>query len=116
KMFTWAAAIEEGVYNGSEGFQSGSYRVNPKIKPINDHNRGVGWGVISYDEGFAKSSNVAASKLVWEKLGTETFLEYLQAFDLDKKTGIDLPGEVEGQILYNWPLEKLTTAFGQGST
>ncbi|WP_068672480.1 penicillin-binding protein [Oceanobacillus sp. Castelsardo] len=116
KIFTWASAIEEGVYNGDEGFASGSYQVNEKITPIHDHNKGKGWGTISFDEGFARSSNVAASKLVWEKLGTEKFLEYLHAFDFDKKTDIDLPGEVAGQILYNWPLEKITTSFGQGST
>ncbi|RDW17930.1 penicillin-binding protein [Oceanobacillus chungangensis] len=116
KMFTWAAAIEEGVYNGSEGFQSGSYRVNEKIVPIHDHNNGKGWGTISYDEGFERSSNVAAAKLVWEKLGADKYLEYLHAFDFDKKTGIDLPGEVAGHILYNWPLEKITTSFGQGTT
>lgn len=116
KMFTWAAAIEEGVYNGNELFQSGKYVVNEKIEPINDHNRGQGWGSITYDEGFQRSSNVAASRLVWEKLGTDTFLEYLQAFHLDKETDIDLPNEVAGQILYNWPSEKLRAAFGQGST
>src|SRR5690625_223152 len=116
KMFTWAAAIEEGVYNGEETFESGSYTVNERIQPINDHNRGEGWGSISYNEGFQRSSNVAAAKLAWEKIGTDTFLEYLQAFDFDKPTEIDLPGEVEGQILYNWPLEKLTSSFGQGST
>ncbi|WP_010649477.1 penicillin-binding transpeptidase domain-containing protein [Oceanobacillus massiliensis] len=53
---------------------------------------------------------------MWEKIGTETFLEYLQGFDFDDKTGIDLPGEVAGQILYNWPLEKITASFGQGTT
>lgn len=116
KMFTWAAAIDAGVYNGSEGYQSGTYQINRRIQPIGDHNQGRGWGVISFDEGFAKSSNVAAAKLVWEKLGTEQYLEYLHAFDFDKPTGIDLPGEVAGKILYNWPLEKITTAFGQGST
>lgn len=116
KMFTWAAAIEEGVYNGDEEFKSGSYQVNEKITPINDHNGGRGWGKITFDEGFERSSNVAASKLVWEKIGTETFLDYLHAFDFDEVTGIDLPGEVSGQILYNWPLEKITTAFGQGTT
>lgn len=116
KMFTWAAAIEEGVYNGDETFESGSYTVNEQIEPINDHNRGEGWGDISFDEGFQRSSNVGAAKLVWEKTGTETYLEYLEAFDLDKPTGIDLPGEVEGQILYNWPRDKLSTSFGQGST
>lgn len=116
KIFTWAAAIEEGVYNGEEGFASGSYQVNKKTTPINDHNNGKGWGTISYDEGFARSSNVAAAKLVWEKIGPDKFLKYLHAFDFDKKTDIDLPGEVAGKILYNWPLEKITTAFGQGST
>ncbi|MFD2044007.1 penicillin-binding protein [Ornithinibacillus salinisoli] len=116
KMFTWAAAIEEGVYDGSDGFKSGSYQINDRIKPINDHNNGEGWGIISYDEGFARSSNVAASKLVWEKIGPDRFLEYLHDFQFDQLSGIDLPGEVGGKILYNWPAEKLTTAFGQGST
>ncbi|MGJ9460596.1 penicillin-binding protein [Oceanobacillus sp. CF4.6] len=116
KMFTWAAAIEEGVYDGSEGFKSGSFQPNEQVKKIHDHNGGNGWGIISYDEGFQRSSNVAAAKLVWEKMGTETFLEYLQAFDFDEKTNIDLPGEVAGEILYNWPLEKITSSFGQGST
>ncbi|WP_164215373.1 penicillin-binding protein [Virgibacillus sp. YIM 98842] len=116
KMFTWAAAIEEGVYSGEETFESGSYTVNERIQPINDHNQGEGWGSISYNEGFRRSSNVAAAKLLWEKIGADTYLEYLEAFDLDQPTGIDLPGEVPGQILYNWPLEKITTSFGQGST
>lgn len=114
KMFTWAAAIEEGVYNGDEHFESGSYRANERLNVIHDYND-VGWGSISYDEGFIRSSNVATAKLVWEKLGTEKYLDYLKAFDFDKTTGIDLPGESAGKILYNWPQEKISTGFGQGS-
>ena len=116
KMFTWAAAIEAGVYQGNEYFKSGSYQANERLSVINDHNGGKGWGSITYDEGFARSSNVATSKLVWEKLGTEKYLEYLEAFDFDKITNIDLPGEIKGQLLYNWPQEKISTGFGQGST
>lgn len=116
KMFTWAAAIDSGNYNGNELYQSGRYQVNPKIEPINDHNKGRGWGQISFDEGFRRSSNVAASRLMWEKLGSETYLDYLKKFHFDQPTGIDLPNETAGQILYNWPSEKLRTAFGQGST
>lgn len=116
KMFTWAAAIESGVYNGDEYYESGKYVVNQKIEPINDHNGGAGWGTITFDEGFRRSSNVAASKLVWEKMGTDTFLDYLKKFGFDEKTNIDLPNEVSGQLLYNWPSEKLRTSFGQGST
>ncbi|MFD2133031.1 penicillin-binding protein [Pseudogracilibacillus auburnensis] len=116
KIFTWAAAIEEGVYKGDEYFQSGKYVVNKKIDPINDHNKGAGWGSITYDEGFRRSSNVAASKLVWEKLGTDTYLDYLIEFGFDEKTDIDLPNEVSGQISFDWPSDKLRTAFGQSST
>ncbi|WP_330948429.1 penicillin-binding protein [Virgibacillus sp. MG-45] len=116
KIFTWASAIEEGVYNGADLYKSGKYKINKQIRAIPDHNYGKGWGTISYDEGFQRSSNVAAAKLAWEKLGPEKYLEYLKAFDFDKETNIDLPGEVKGKILYNWPLEKATTAFGQGST
>jgi len=116
KMFTWAAAIEENAYNGNEFYKSGRYKVNEQTGPVVDHNGGEGWGNITFDEGFQRSSNVAAAKLVWDKIGTEKYLEYLKAFHLDQKTGIDLPGEVSGEILYNWPLEKLTTSFGQGST
>ncbi|MEN2766544.1 penicillin-binding protein [Ornithinibacillus xuwenensis] len=116
KMFTWAAAIESGVYNGEEKYKSGSYQISERVTAINDFNNGEGWGAISYNEGFARSSNVAAGKLLWEKMGPDTFLEYLNAFDFDATSGIDLPGEVQGEILYNWPLEKLTTSFGQGST
>lgn len=116
KMFTWAAAIDAGVYDENEQFLSGKYVINEKVQPVNDHNEGRGWGNISFDEGFTRSSNVGAARLMWEKLGSESFLNYLQRFDLDKKTEVDLPGEVAGKIQYDWPRDKLSTAFGQGST
>src|SRR5699024_5120738 len=34
----------------------------------------------------------------------------------EKETGIDLPSEVAGKISYNYPSDKLRTAFGQSST
>ena len=116
KMFTWAAAIESGVYDGTETFESGSYQIDDKGRAINDHNQGRGWGKITYDEGFRRSSNVATAKLVWEKLTPDTYMKYLKAFDFDKKTEIDLPSENKGKIMFNYPIEKVTTGFGQGST
>jgi penicillin-binding protein 2B len=115
KIFTLASAIEEGVYNGNETFQSGSYKLPNISRPIYDHNRS-GWGTISYDDGVRNSSNVAFSKIVREKLGYEKFRKYLSKFGLDQKTNIDLPHEKSGSILYNYEIEKVTTAFGQGST
>ncbi|GGD19086.1 penicillin-binding protein [Pontibacillus salipaludis] len=116
KIFTYAAAMEAGVYNGSDTYMSGEYVYNDRGDKIGDHNGGKGWDVIDYDEGFERSSNVAAAKLVWEQLGPETYMDYLQAFGLDQKTGIDLPGEQAGKIVYKWDSEVITTAFGQGST
>ncbi|WP_053219767.1 penicillin-binding protein [Virgibacillus senegalensis] len=114
KIFTLAAAIEEGVFNPDETFESGSYKNDHMNSPIHDWRRN--WGTISYKEGIQRSSNVAAAKLVWEKLGPEKFLDYLKDFHFDKPTGIDLPNEQPGRILYDWPIEKVTTSYGQGTT
>ena len=115
KIFTLAAAVQEGVFNPNEWFQSGTYVIDPKSKSIRDHNGGRGWGTISYSEGVQRSSNVAFAKIANEKLGFEKFREYLTKFGLDKPTGIDLPNETSGKIAYTYPIEKATTAFGQGT-
>ena len=115
KIFTLAAAIQEGVFNPNEWFQSGTYVIDPKSKSIRDHNGGRGWGTISYAEGIQRSSNVAFAKIANEKLGFERFREYLTKFGLDQPTGIDLPNETSGKIAYTYPIEKATTAFGQGT-
>jgi penicillin-binding protein 2B len=114
KVFTLAAAIEEGVFNANDIYQSGSYKVTAKDKAIHDHNI-VGWGPITYLEGVQRSSNVAFAKIANEKLGFEKFREYLTAFGLDRPTGIDLPNETTSKIQYTYPIEKITTAFGQGT-
>ncbi|MBE4908826.1 penicillin-binding protein [Bacillus luteolus] len=112
KIFTLAAAVEEGVYNGEEAFQSGEYHVG-RFR-IRDHNK-RGWGKISYDEGVQRSSNVAFAKLAAEKLGTDTLLQYLNRFGFHQPTGINIDGEVNSIINFTYELEKITTAFGQGS-
>ncbi|MBM7692368.1 penicillin-binding protein 2B [Peribacillus deserti] len=114
KVFTLAASVQENVFNPNELYKSGTYKVN-KSGVIRDHNGGQGWGTISYLEGLQRSSNVAFAKLAMEKLGEDKFRNYLTKFGFDKPTGIDLPYEATGKILYKWPIEKVTTAFGQGT-
>ncbi|AKO93928.1 penicillin-binding protein [Priestia filamentosa] len=113
KIFTLSAAVDAGVYNGDELYKSGSYKVGGS--KIGDHNNGVGWGPITYNEGVQRSSNVAFAKLAMEKIGPDRLMEYFKKFGLDKKTGINIPGEVGSKFVYNKPLEQVTTAFGQGS-
>jgi penicillin-binding protein 2B len=114
KIFTLAAAIEENKFNPNDLFQSGSYQVTSKDKPIHDHKRS-GWGTITYLEGVQRSSNVAFAKIANELLGFDKFREYLTKFGFDNPTGIDLPAETTGKIQYTWPVEKATTAYGQGT-
>ncbi|WHY79242.1 penicillin-binding protein [Neobacillus sp. WH10] len=114
KIFTLAAAIEEKVFDPNEFYQSGSYKVTDKSQVIHDHN-GSGWGPITYLEGVQRSSNVAFAKIANEKLGFDTFREYLTKFGFDKPTGIELPDETSGKIQFTYPIEKVTTAYGQGT-
>ncbi|UOQ85484.1 penicillin-binding protein [Gracilibacillus salinarum] len=116
KVFTLASAIEEGVWNPKEKYKSGTYKAEGSDKVIGDHNGDRGWGEITYLEGIQRSSNVAAAKLAFEKIGPGKFLEDLQAFDFDKKTGIDLPGEAIGRLVYDYPSEQVSVSYGQGST
>ncbi|WLR43627.1 penicillin-binding protein [Bacillus carboniphilus] len=118
KTFTVASAIEEGKYNGNETFQSGSY-TEVAGAPINDHSTlKYDGGKYTFDQGFQRSSNVAMSILVNEKLGIDTYFQYLDRFGFGKKTGIDLEDEQTGMF----PSEdvdtrtKLITSFGQSIT
>lgn len=116
KVVTFAAAIEEGLYNSNETFQSGSYRVPGQT--IRDHNR-TGWGNITFLEGMQKSSNVASVILGYERMKKEVFYHYIDRFGFGKLTGIDLPGETPGYIRpleAARPAEIATMTFGQGLT
>ena len=112
KVFTLAAAIEEGVWAPNATFKSGSYTIYDRT--IRDHNV-VGWGNISYLEGFQRSSNVSMAYLL-NQIGEETFNEYIKLFGFGQKTGIDLPNETTGIIADAGPVERITTTYGQGTT
>ncbi len=46
KIFTLAAAIQEGVYQGNDKYQSGTYKVGGGL--VRDHNNGNGWGKLTF--------------------------------------------------------------------
>lgn len=115
KIFTLAAAVEEGLFKADDTYKSGKIEVPGGV--IRDPNNGIGWGNITYLEGTFRSSNVAFVKLGYELLGKELLFNYIEDFGFGQKTGIDLNNESIGIVkaeTQRYPLDVATTAFGQG--
>ena len=112
KIFSFASAIEEGIYDGTKKYKSGQVNVDGTI--IKDSNK-EGWGNITYDTGFAYSSNVAATNLS-QALGVDRLTDYYKNLGFGKKTGIELANEANGKINFKYKVELATAAFGQGIT
>ena len=62
KIYTYMAALENGVYNGKATYKSGSFTTKDKTV-IRDWNN-VGWGWINYDQGFIYSSNTGVVNMM----------------------------------------------------
>ena len=91
KTFTYMAAMENGVYNGSATYKSGEYTTTDGTV-IGDWNRN-GWGYITYDRGYALSSNVGVINLLKNFMNSAMLRQYYRKLGFGKKTGITLPNE-----------------------
>ena len=114
KIYTYMAALEVGVYKGSDTYKSGSFTAKDKTV-ISDWNK-VGWGVITYDQGFIYSSNTAVVNLMDKYLDSDTLKTYLKRLGFGSKVGLNLPNEVSGKIDFKYETEVFNAAFGQGIT
>ncbi|MBR5773962.1 MAG: stage V sporulation protein D, partial [Clostridia bacterium] len=90
KIITAAAAMEEGLVALNEHFSCPGYTVVAGRR-INCHKL-VGHGDESFIEGLMNSCNPVFID-VGLRLGVDTFMDYFDAFGLNDRTGIDLPGE-----------------------
>ena len=110
KTYSFMASMENKKYNGSDTFKSGKIEVaDATIKDFNN----TGWGTITYDTGFAYSSNVGATKLALN-LGKDKLKEFYSSLGFGKTTGSELPGEVSGKIAFKYQTELANASFGQG--
>ncbi len=112
KIYSYLAAMEEGVYDGNAKFKSGVY-VTKDGTEIGDHNR-QGWGMITFDRGFALSSNVGALTLVKDYMNGDILRNYYLKLGFGSTTGIELPKEASGKIDFRYETEIFNAAFGQG--
>lgn len=115
KIFTVAAALEEGAITGNEW-----YTCNGKLEvggwPIKCVNR-YGHGPLTVEQGLMKSCNVVMMDIA-QRVGKQKFYKYQQMFGFGSKTGIDLPGEADNKtLIYNADTADAaslaTNAFGQ---
>lgn len=112
KIFSFMAAMENGIYDGSEKYKSGVLSIDDA--KIRDWNR-YGWGEITYDEGFMASSNVAASKLALT-LGRAKMKDFYTKLGFGQITGISLPNEGSGVVNFKYNTEIASASYGQGMT
>ena len=119
KIFSYMCAIESGKYNGSETYESGdiSYEANDGSKTvIHDWNK-TGWGTITYDYGFAMSSNVGAASLLKTNIITKQELNACYSnYGFGEKTDFTLEREMSGSINFKYDIDAASATFGQAIT
>ena len=114
KTFTYMAAMENGVYEGSETYLSGVYTTTDGTQ-IGDWDRN-GWGTITFDKGYAMSSNVGVINLINRHMTSSMLREYFKKLGFGRKTGISLPNEEAGKLDFKYETEIYNAGFGQGIT
>lgn len=118
KLMNVATAYELGLVNANTSFFcGGSKKVEGWNKPIKCW-KTAGHGSEDLTHALMNSCNVAMMEIA-SKTGKERFYEYVEAFGLLQKTGIDLPGEAVGvfhdpNVPTDWNNVALAVAsFGQ---
>ena len=114
KPITMAAAVEEGVVTPDTVYtDSGTARFGGSVIKNFDGNA---YGVQTMTQVIEKSLNTGMV-FVSRKLGKERHLNALERFGLGQKSGIDLPGEIAGDISnlsHGREIDFATASFGQG--
>ena len=108
KAISAAAALEEGVVRLEElvDGEGGEYRLADGTTIRDDHS----FGQVTFTEAFRRSSNVILAKVAG-RLDPKTFYRYIRDFGFGMPTGIDLPGEVRGEVKPPEQFSEETQAF-----
>ena len=108
KVFTTAAAIEEGEYNENETFVSGKIAVADAT--INDHDFGEK-GVLTMRQALSWSSNVGMV-ILEQRLGGRWY-NYLQKLGFGQSTHSGLDDENAGTLPTENIVDRAMSAYGQ---
>lgn len=114
KIYTYMAVMENGNYDGNKKYKSGTY-VTSDGTEIGDWDR-RGWGNVTFDRGFALSSNVGVINLIKNYINKDILKNHLTKMGFGSKTGIELANEVSGKVQFKYETEVFNAGFGQGIT
>lgn len=115
KIFTAAAALDSGTASLESSYNCPGYALVEGVTIHCSHTSGH--GTLDFSHALIESCNPSFIKM-GQNMGIESFCDYLNAFGLTEKTGIDLPGESRS-LTYNaktmGPVELASCAFGQSN-
>ena len=113
KVFTAAAAYEQGVVKLTDTFNCPGYKLVADRR-IRCH-KTTGHGTETFVQGVQNSCNQVFME-IGQRLGVSNMFKYLKKFCILDKTGIDVPGEA-GTIMHKQKnvgeVELATMSFGQ---
>ncbi len=114
KPLTVAAGIDAGVITPTSTYYDAGYVMlnNKKISNFDGKERGV----VGMQELLSQSLNVGAAH-VQKLLGNKLFADYIYAFGLSQRTGIELPNEAKNlvdNLNGKIDVDFATASFGQG--
>ena len=123
KVVTMAAGLDSDKVKPETTYNDlGSVMIEGWNKPIknSDFETFGGHGITNMEQVLESSLNTGAI-FVAQKVGTESFLNYVKNFGFGEKTGIELETESNGNISplarkRVRPVEFATASFGQGIT
>jgi cell division protein FtsI (penicillin-binding protein 3) len=111
KVFTIASALDSDVIKATDVYncENGTFRIADRVIH-DDHPQSR----LTVSEIIKYSSNIGAAK-IGLKMGEKRLSSYLRNFGIGGRTGIDLPGEVSGNLKRHWyGVDLANISFGQG--
>lgn len=130
KTITYAVGLNEGAIKPDDLFDGKTFylKTDPdtgavsrvgspgnNTVTINNPEQEI-YPVITFKEGFQRSSNVMIAELLTNKMNPEIFKDYMERLGFYKSTQVGRIPEASGTELWGYHHEKVTNGYGQGST
>lgn len=131
KVFTYAAAIDSGNYDGTQQvsgdnffwgttkdnlpFRTSAGASNAQSTYISNANNKT-YGMLDYDYGLIISLNTITAQLICDTITPQMHENYLKSFGFFNNINTEGIEDVSGVLNNTWAMDKLALTYGQGSS